>query len=161
LAWKTKHEPPRGLDWNYFWATSRVIPGTINEFPLWNLLFADLHAHVLAMPLLLFVLACGLNLVRVVADREARWRRVVLAAAALTNAWDAPLLAGLLVLLFAVAALSGGRPRATALARSGAAVAVAAGIGVLLVQPLWVRGAGPPGWGASPVRDAAHGVDVL
>src|SRR5262249_58098962 len=62
---------------------------------------------------------------------------------------------------FAVAALSGGRPRATALARSGAAVAVAAGIGFLLVQPLWVRGAGPPGWGASPVRDAAHGVDVL
>src|SRR5262249_29943166 len=41
----------RHLDWDYFWATSRVIPNTINEYPLWSLTFADLHAHVIALPL--------------------------------------------------------------------------------------------------------------
>lgn len=39
------------MDFHYFWATSRVIPPNgINEYPFWSLLFADLHAHVFAMP---------------------------------------------------------------------------------------------------------------
>jgi YYY domain-containing protein len=46
----------RRIDFDYFWATSRVIRDTINEFPLWSFLFADLHAHVMALPLgLLFI----------------------------------------------------------------------------------------------------------
>ena len=40
----------RALDWDYFWATSRVIKDTINEYPFWSLTFADLHAHVLVLP---------------------------------------------------------------------------------------------------------------
>lgn len=47
----------RALDFDYFWATSRVVPDTINEYPFWSLLFADLHAHVLVMPLTLTFLA--------------------------------------------------------------------------------------------------------
>jgi hypothetical protein len=39
------------IGFDYFWATSRVIPNTINEYPFWSLAFADLHAHVLALPL--------------------------------------------------------------------------------------------------------------
>lgn len=42
--------PSTVLNFDYFWATSRVVQGTINEFPFWSLVFADLHAHVLAMP---------------------------------------------------------------------------------------------------------------
>ena len=42
--------PSGSLNFDYFWATSRVIQGTINEYPLWSFVFADLHAHVLAMP---------------------------------------------------------------------------------------------------------------
>jgi YYY domain-containing protein len=38
------------LTFDYFWATSRVIKNTINEFPLWSFLFADLHAHVMVIP---------------------------------------------------------------------------------------------------------------
>ena len=34
-----------------FWAPTRVINGTINEFPFFTILFGDLHAHLLAMPL--------------------------------------------------------------------------------------------------------------
>jgi YYY domain-containing protein len=38
------------MNFDYFWATSRVIKDTINEYPYWSFLFADLHAHVLVMP---------------------------------------------------------------------------------------------------------------
>ena len=47
----------RALDWDYFWATSRVVKDTINEYPFWSLVFADLHAHVFAIPVLLLFLA--------------------------------------------------------------------------------------------------------
>ena len=39
------------VNFDYFWATSRVVRDTINEFPLWSFLFADLHAHVMVMPI--------------------------------------------------------------------------------------------------------------
>jgi YYY domain-containing protein len=39
-----------------YWQSSRVIPFTINEFPFWSFLFADLHPHVIAMPLSIFML---------------------------------------------------------------------------------------------------------
>jgi YYY domain-containing protein len=41
----------RVVNFDYFWATSRVIKDTINEYPLWSFLFADLHAHVMVMPI--------------------------------------------------------------------------------------------------------------
>ncbi len=40
----------RNMNFDYFWATSRVIKDTINEYPYWSFLFADLHAHLLVMP---------------------------------------------------------------------------------------------------------------
>jgi YYY domain-containing protein len=52
--------PHRPFNFHYFWATSRVVHDTINEFPAWNLLFADLHAHVLAQPLEVALLYVGL-----------------------------------------------------------------------------------------------------
>ena len=49
-----------GLD---FWRSSRVIPNnTINEFPFFTFLFADLHAHMIVMPLTVAMLVLGLNL---------------------------------------------------------------------------------------------------
>jgi len=54
----------RTMNFDYFWATSRVIKDTINEYPLWSYLFADLHAHVLVMPFSLTFIALTLWWVR-------------------------------------------------------------------------------------------------
>ncbi|MGQ9491173.1 MAG: DUF2298 domain-containing protein [Anaerolineae bacterium] len=44
-----------------YWAASRVIPYTINEFPLWTFTFADLHPHLIAMPFGMLVVGLALN----------------------------------------------------------------------------------------------------
>ncbi len=55
-------------DW-WFWNASRVIPDTINEFPFFTFTYADLHAHMLALPLTLLALAGIVALVRLVESR--------------------------------------------------------------------------------------------
>ena len=47
---------------DYFGRT-RVIEGTINEFPYFSFLFADLHPHMIGIPFTILVLALGLNIV--------------------------------------------------------------------------------------------------
>jgi len=47
---------------DYFGRT-RVIPGTISEFPYFSFLFADLHPHMIGIPFTVLVLALGLNIV--------------------------------------------------------------------------------------------------
>src|ERR1700687_10497 len=93
----------RGIvNFDYFWATSRVIRDTINEFPLWSFLFADLHAHVLVMPISLTFVALVIIWVRARAmepqtPRPAGATAVLLAllcvtlgAIVVTNTWSAP-----------------------------------------------------------------------
>ncbi|WP_026369905.1 DUF2298 domain-containing protein [Kallotenue papyrolyticum] len=84
------------LNW-WFWGPSRVVPNTINEFPLWGFLFADLHPHLIALPITLLAIAIAFELLR------AGPRRGLLALGALTlgalaiaNSWDAPTYALLL-----------------------------------------------------------------
>jgi YYY domain-containing protein len=83
------------VNFDYFWATSRVIKDTINEYPFWSFLFADLHAHVLVMPFSLTFVALALWWVR----RRERWPELaglplllllafVLGAIAVTNTWS-------------------------------------------------------------------------
>jgi len=76
-----------------WWATSRVIPGfAIDEYPLWTTLFADLHAHFLALPVLLTALAWGYWTVHL--GRLGRWlpaaglTGLAVAVLAATNPWD-------------------------------------------------------------------------
>ncbi len=93
-------------DW-WFWNASRVIPDTINEFPFFTFVYADLHAHMIALPLTLLGLAIAVAMVR---DRQALairgepspWRiplpellplllmGLVLGALRATNTWDFP-----------------------------------------------------------------------
>jgi YYY domain-containing protein len=92
----------RTYNFDYFWATSRVIKDTINEFPLWSFLFADLHAHVLVIPISLSFIALAVLWVRtrVVTPRQpapAGATSVQLAllclflgAIMVTNTWSTP-----------------------------------------------------------------------
>ncbi len=48
-----------------YWPATRIIPGTVNEFPAFSVLFADLHAHLMAMPLATAALALVVHLVLV------------------------------------------------------------------------------------------------
>jgi YYY domain-containing protein len=45
----------------WYWNASRVIPGTINEFPFFTFLYADLHAHLMALPFTLVALGLAVN----------------------------------------------------------------------------------------------------
>ncbi len=159
----------RHLDWNYFWATSRVIKDTVNEYPFWSLLFADLHAHVLAFPLVLLLATAALHFVRTHADAGASLRGRAVSAAllgfaaaiqAVTNAWDVPLLTGLLVLLAIVAAFPRRRVETRALGRALLSFAVAASVALATALPLWIRGGAAPSLGRNSPQEAARGVDI-
>ena len=44
-----------------FWGPSRVIPWTINEFPFWSFLFADLHPHMIGIPVCALLPGAGVD----------------------------------------------------------------------------------------------------
>ncbi|MGQ9495073.1 MAG: DUF2298 domain-containing protein [Thermoanaerobaculaceae bacterium] len=75
-----------------FWASSRVIAGTINEYPIWTALFADLHAHFLSFPG--FCTALALLIASLLWERQAfSWLLgLVLAAQFMSNSWELPAL---------------------------------------------------------------------
>ena len=83
-------------DW--FWGPSRIIPGTINEFPFFSYLFADLHPHMIALPITILAAALALQFVRGGAGLNrsvAGWPSLVMASLvlgtlAVANSWDAP-----------------------------------------------------------------------
>lgn len=96
-----------------FWGPSRVIPNTINEFPYWSFLFADLHPHLIGIPLSLAFLTVILVML---AGYEASWRQwrrqgiglllagtFLLGALASVNLWELPTYFGLGVLALLVA----------------------------------------------------------
>lgn len=100
-----------------FWAPSRVIPATINEFPYWSFTFADLHPHMIGIPF--SVLFLGLVLT-VLSSYAADWRQhwgyaalllgtfaLMLGTLASINLWELPTYYGLGVLALAVAFFRG------------------------------------------------------
>ena len=125
------------LDFDYFWASSRVIPDTINEYPLWSFLFADLHAHLMAIPLLLLAIALAASTVRRPRRRWLAWGWL-LGALAVTSSWSLPSSVGLALLALIVAARAACRDAALpGLARAGGAWAVALVTSLVLFAPYW------------------------
>ena len=105
----------------WWWHATRVIDTvvdgrsldyTITEFPFFSFLLGDLHAHVLALPFIVLVLAFGLNLYVSVERFGLAWLRrypwevlaitLSLGSLAFINIWDFPVLALLLVVLVLV-----------------------------------------------------------
>lgn len=107
----------------WFWAPTRIISeiphaptepssNEIHEMPFFTFVFADLHAHMLAMPLTLLVIGWALSEVMIAGDRK-RSRWVIIGATVLgglsvgilraTNTWDwiTYLLLGIVGMLFA------------------------------------------------------------
>mgnify|MGYP000622155342 CR=1 FL=1 len=98
-----------GIDSFSYWTASRVIPGTINEFPLFAWLNGDLHAHMMGTPFLLLGAAVAFALYRT-APRDLRRRRVLAFVAipllagfqTVVDTWSVPSLFGLLCLALAL-----------------------------------------------------------
>lgn len=132
LAWLTGKQPLNfPNDW-WFWNPSRIIPDTINEMPFFTFTYADLHAHMIALPLTLLALAIAAALVRQIPaphsplptpqspiPEPSPWRislpellpivllGLVVGALRATNTWDFPTY--LLVSLAAVGVLEASR----------------------------------------------------
>ena len=137
-----------------YWAVSRVIPNTINEFPLWTFIFADLHPHMIAMPFGLLVVGLALNWVALrgqesgvrgqgSGDKSSRRSGLVflstclliilaLGALGVINTWDLPTYALLVAGAFVVA---GWRTRRWLGAAGGALLAAL--ISLLAVAAYW------------------------
>ena len=139
--WIDAADPPGDYAW---FEPSRVIPGTINEFPWFSFLLGDLHAHVLALPFTFVALAFALQVVLAGPRGDAVWRGVAEALAAglavgvlyAVNSWSYPVVAGLLAL--AVAAWI--RSPASAGGRSYAVtwLVLVLAASVVLMVPFWL-----------------------
>jgi YYY domain-containing protein len=137
----------------YYWAPSRVMPVgdlAITEFPLFTFIYSDLHAHMIALPLTVLVIAWTLS--TLLARKLSRWSWLVtlvfggLVVGVLrpTNTWDFPtylalstLVTGYAIFRYAGADETGqsGRPvlQRAFLATLGMGLLV--GFAVLLYQP--------------------------
>ncbi len=125
----------KGNIFDLWWATSRVIPGfAIDEYPLWTTLFADLHGHFIAFPVLLATFAWGWLCVTV---EDRRWMvasalcGVCAAVVVATNPWDLFILTSTL----AVGVIAAARRSIRGLMRLG----VAAAVSVLAAAPFIVE----------------------
>lgn len=130
----------------WFWGPSRVIPFTINEFPLFGFLFGDLHPHLIALPITLLAMACALELARRAPLRVATLAlsALVIGALAIANSWDAPTYALLLGGALVGRAWRSGQARLTlaSLGRVGLAIVTALGtvaVGLLLYAPFFMH----------------------
>ena len=136
-----------------FWRSSRMMapdpPGhEITEFPFFTFLFADLHAHMIAIPFTL--LALGLALALVLGAKSGRmrlgvglreaallaWLAMTVGALRLINAWDFPtyLLVGAGA-VFLAAWLRNGGPSLRVLVEAGVKSGAVFAVGYLVFLP--------------------------
>ena len=124
-----------------FWLPDKTFTDTghhITEFPFFSFLFADLHAHVVAIPFTLLALGLGLSLLLAISRGDRGWwlagcvsaLAVALGALWAINSWDYPAYTLLAVFLIGAAVyLRPGSPRY----KVGLFLALSAGTVVLSV----------------------------
>ena len=93
-----------------YWSASRVIDGTINEFPLFAWINGDLHAHMMSTPFVLLTAALLFSYFRTPESAVTRRRLLVLGTVpplagllAVVNTWSFPTVGGLTFLTLALA----------------------------------------------------------
>ena len=140
---------PPFSDYGYwFWTPTRVLPGqiTIHEFPYFTGVYADLHAHVVALPMTVLVIALCFAIAQngrgilIAAFRSGAFPRqsitlattlgllaLTLASLFVTNAWDVPTYAAVTAVSMVIAT----RRIRPVLARLGVTAALTLGIGVI------------------------------
>jgi len=139
------------------WASTRIIPDTINEFPYFSFTFGDLHPHVVSIPFQLLLLVLMLNIhksdgsgMRIYGKGAVRiLAGTILSALALgvlfpVNAWDYPTY----LIIFASIVLVQ-QYRAASLGNALFPIATVAILSVLLFMPFYLdfQGAGASGAG--------------
>ena len=110
-AWWLNRDLWLRYDW---WSPSRVVPGTINEFPAFSFILADLHAHVLALPFAALAVGLAFNVLLARGEGLRAFGRGAAGALALIvtavaigglyaiNGWDLPTYLGLALLALAL-----------------------------------------------------------
>ena len=169
----------------HYWDASRIIEGTINEFPLFAWLNGDLHAHMLTTPFTLLAAALCYSYWRTPEAETGRRVRLLAATVpvagflAVTNTWDFPVVGGV---VFLTVALAPSDP-ATLLPerigrrfskhpsafveecrRDGLAVAAAAAVlvcGGVLVAPFWLASASTRSVGLLPPRSSLGALSTV
>ncbi len=105
LGWVLKGQPFS------YWESSRIIPFTINEFPIWTFLFADLHPHVINLAITMVMLALLLAwILEPGGDQRREWGLVILLAGVfgtltVVSTWDLPVYMILLLVIALLRAL--------------------------------------------------------
>ncbi|MEO6888787.1 MAG: DUF2298 domain-containing protein [Ktedonobacteraceae bacterium] len=138
-----------------YWQSSRVIPFTINEFPFWSFLFADLHPHVIDMPIAVLMLGLATALLLSACDSSltpGERRRMfpglyvllafVFGTIACVNPWDMPVYAVVLAAIFVMQKVqemrgSSRRETAIALAFHLVTLGLVCGLGYLCYAPFY------------------------
>lgn len=169
----------------WYWDPSRVIEpgpgeaGPITEFPFFTFLYADLHAHMINLPLTLAVLGWGISWLYSGKDGKKRgildysisifMGALILGALRPTNTWDFPTywtLAGLATLIAPFILQK--KIRVQSIAESIFSTVALIGMAYLLFQPfnLWYQGSiAAESWGGSQtgMQDylTAHGVFII
>ncbi|MFC1851025.1 DUF2298 domain-containing protein [candidate division CSSED10-310 bacterium] len=86
----------RKISFGLWWDTSRVLPSpAIDEYPVWSFLFADLHAHVLSLPVALAIILFTIMLLKALSKQDGPSSLIhsltlsfLLGIIAITNSWD-------------------------------------------------------------------------
>lgn len=141
-----------------FWESTRIIPGTINEFPFFSGLWADLHAHLVALPFALLMAAVSLaialhwhdaarpgspasgsGLIAELPLPLLALASLVLGALYCINAWDFPTALILLMLGLIVGLRDSGRPWPRALMLGAIVAGAVAAVGYTLYLPFFLH----------------------
>ncbi len=158
LAGSLLHLPVASHDSVFgLWASTRVIPNTINEFPYFSFIFGDLHPHVISIPFQLLAILLIFNVYRSNGggmqmygeDRVSIIAGVIMFALCIgalfvVNAWDYPVY----LVIFAIAALVQ-QYRTSSLKNTTIPVAIAVILSIILFAPFYLdfQGTGVSGIG--------------